>query len=67
MVRVAVGQEATVFVEALDIEIPGQVAGIAPEATTIGGDVVYEVIVELDQQPPDLRWGMNVEVEIDTR
>jgi multidrug efflux pump subunit AcrA (membrane-fusion protein) len=67
VVRVAAGQEATVFVEALDTEIPGRVAGIAPEATTVGGDVVYEVVIELAEQPPDLRWGMSVEVEIDTR
>jgi multidrug efflux pump subunit AcrA (membrane-fusion protein) len=67
VVRVAVGQEATVFLEALDTEISGRVTGIAPEATTVGGDVVYEVVIELTEQPPDLRWGMNVEVEIDTR
>jgi multidrug efflux pump subunit AcrA (membrane-fusion protein) len=67
VVRVAAGQEATVFVEALDTEIPGRVAGIAPEATTVGGDVVYEVVIELAEQPPDLRWGMSVEVEIDAR
>jgi HlyD family secretion protein len=67
VVRVAAAQEATVFVEALNIEIPGWVAGIAPEATTVGGDVVYEVVIELAEQPPELRWGMSVEVEIDTR
>jgi hypothetical protein len=67
VVRVAADQEATVFVEALNIEIPGRVAGIAPEATTVGGDVVYEVVIELAELPPELRWGMNVEVEIDTR
>jgi hypothetical protein len=43
------------------------VASIAPEATTVGGDVVYKVTIELDQQPPGLRWGMSVEVEIDAR
>jgi HlyD family secretion protein len=42
------------------------VAGIAPQATTVGGDVVYAVYVELDEQPPDLRWGMSIEVAIDT-
>jgi multidrug resistance efflux pump len=65
--RVAVGQEATVYVEALGVEIPGRVAGIAPEATTVGGDVVYKVMVDLDEHPPGLRWGMSVEVEIDVR
>jgi HlyD family secretion protein len=56
----------SVYVEALGEEIRGQVAGIAPQATTIGGDVVYTVYVELDEQLPSLRWGMSVEVEIDT-
>jgi hypothetical protein len=42
------------------------VVGIAPQATTIGGDVVYTVIVELGELPPDLRWGMSTEVEIVT-
>ena len=31
-----------------------------------GGDVVYAVKVGLDEQPPGLRWGMSVDVEIDT-
>jgi HlyD family secretion protein len=64
--RVALGQEVLVYVEALGEEIEGRVVGIAPQATTIGGDVVYTVYVELDEQPPGLRWGMSTEVEIDT-
>jgi HlyD family secretion protein len=67
VVRVAVGQEATVYVEALDIEVPGRVVGIAPKATVVGGDVVYTAIVELDEQPPGLRWGMSLDVEIELR
>lgn len=62
--RVAVGQAATVFIEALGAEFPGHVVRIAPQATLIGGDVVYPVTVELDTQPPGARWGMSVEVEI---
>jgi HlyD family secretion protein len=62
--RVAEGQSATVSVEPLGIEIGGRVAGIAPEATTAGGDVVYQVIVTLDEQPAGLRWGMSAEVAI---
>jgi hypothetical protein len=53
-------------VEALGEEITGRVVGIAPQATIIGGDVVYAVQVELDEQLPGLRWGMSVEVEIRT-
>jgi multidrug efflux pump subunit AcrA (membrane-fusion protein) len=65
VVHVAVGQAAQVFVEALGAEISGSVAQIAPQATVIGGDVVYTVIIELDEQPANLRWGMSVDVEIE--
>ena len=64
--NVAVGQQATVYVEALGLEIAGRAVRIANQASKIGGDVVYTVVVELDEQPPGLRWGMSVEVEIVT-
>jgi HlyD family secretion protein len=64
--RVALGQKAIVYVEALGEEIEGRVVGIAPGATTIGGDVVYTVYVELEEQPPGLRWGMSTEVQVYT-
>jgi len=62
--EVAVGQQVTVYVEALGLEIAGRVVRIAHQASEIGGDVVYTVVVELDEQPPDLRWGMSVDVTI---
>jgi multidrug resistance efflux pump len=65
-VQVTVGQRATVFVDPLGVEVGGQVARVASQATTVGGDVVYAVVVSLDEQPPGLRWGMSVEVEIVT-
>jgi HlyD family secretion protein len=64
--RVALGQPTIVYVEALGEEIEGRVVGIAPQSTTIGGDVVYTVYVELDEQLPGLRWGMSADVEIAT-
>lgn len=64
VVRVAVGQPATVFVKALNAEFPGRVARIAPQASVIGGDVVYGVVVSLEEQPANLRWGMSVDVAI---
>jgi len=64
--RVSLGQPATVYVEALGEEIEGRVVGIAPQSTTIGGDVVYAVYVELGEQLPGLRWGMSADVEIST-
>jgi HlyD family secretion protein len=64
--RVAIGQEATVYVEALGAEIEGRVAEIAPQADTVGGDVVYTVAVDLVKQVPGLRWGMSAEVDVST-
>lgn len=64
-VKVSIGQKATIYIEPLGIEIAGQVAAIAPQATTVGGDVVYEAILEMDKKPEGLRWGMSVEVEIE--
>jgi len=62
--RVAPGQRASVYVEPLGVTVGGQVVRIASQAGMIGGDVVYALVVELDEQPPGLRWGMSVEVEI---
>ncbi len=63
---VKVGQQALVYIEALGEEVEGQVANISQQATTIGGDVVYAVTIDLATHPPDLLWGMSVEVEIST-
>ncbi|MCP4165940.1 MAG: HlyD family efflux transporter periplasmic adaptor subunit [Chloroflexi bacterium] len=62
--RVAIGQPVVVFVKALNTDIPGRVLSIAPQATIIGGDVVYAVVIELDEHPPGLRWGMSADVDI---
>jgi HlyD family secretion protein len=53
-------------VEALEETVPGRVVRILPQAELLGGDVVYPVVIELDEQPAELRWGMSVEVEIAT-
>ncbi|MFN8441843.1 MAG: HlyD family efflux transporter periplasmic adaptor subunit [Caldilineaceae bacterium] len=63
--RVAVGQPVTIFVEASGSELKGRVLRIAPQAATIGGDVVFPVTIALDEQRPELRWGMSVQVEIE--
>jgi len=62
--RVRVGQPATVYVEPLDVEVGGRVVRIASQATMVGGDVMYPVVIELEERPPGLRWGMRVEVEV---
>lgn len=64
--RVQVGQPATVFIEALGEEFTGNVVDVARIATTLGGDVVYQVTIELNNQPQGLLWGMSADVEIET-
>jgi len=61
---VQIGQTATVFIDALDDTFEGEVIDIDRQSETVGGDVTYRVTIELDQQPPGLRWGMSAEVEI---
>ncbi len=60
--EISVGMGATVFVEALNLELPGHVTNISFRPTVTGGDVTYPVRVTLDETPPDLRWGMSAEV-----
>jgi HlyD family secretion protein len=62
--RVAVGRPATVIVQASNAQLPGTVTAIAPASTVVGGDVVYAVTIALGEQPPTLRWGMTVDVDI---
>ncbi len=61
---VQVEQPARVFVEALNEEFPGKVTAISPVSDTIGGDVVFKVTIQLDEQPKGLLWGMSADVEI---
>jgi membrane fusion protein (multidrug efflux system) len=63
--RVSVESPAEVFIEPFGIAVPGHVTRIASSASTIGGDVVYAVTLDLDEQPAGLLWGMSVEVEIE--
>jgi len=64
VVFIYIGQAARVLIEPLDRTIAGRVVSIAPQASRMGGDVVYTVRVDLDEQLPELRWGMSAEVEI---
>jgi RND family efflux transporter MFP subunit len=61
---VKLGQNAVVYVKALETEFRGKVTAISPAADIVGGDVVYKVTITLDEQPSDLLWGVNAEVEI---
>lgn len=62
--KVQVGNSVTVFIEALNQDFNGKVIDIARSSQTVGGDVVFKVTVELDEQPAGLRWGMSTEVRI---
>jgi HlyD family secretion protein len=62
---IKIGQSATVFIEALNQEFNGKVVDIARISETVGGDVVFKVTIELDDQPEGLRWGMSADVKIE--
>jgi multidrug resistance efflux pump len=62
--KVQVGAPARVMVDALSQEFDGEVVGISPVATTLGGDVVYEVTISFTEQPEGLLGGMSAEVTI---
>lgn len=62
--NVHIGDPVDISVEALQQEFTGNVIGISPMATTVGGDVVFKVTIAFDQQPGDLLWGMTAEVNI---
>jgi membrane fusion protein (multidrug efflux system) len=64
--RVQIGQTAKIFIEPLNQEFSGKVIDISRISSTLGGDVVFKVTVELDQQPQGLLWGMSANVEIET-
>ena len=63
--RVEEGQLARVTVDALpELEIPGHVARIEKQSADYRGDVVYPVLVELDEDVAGLRWGMTAIMNI---
>jgi RND family efflux transporter MFP subunit len=64
--RVQVGQTANVFVESLNEEFSGKVVDISRISSTVGGDVVFKVTIDLDEKPQGLLWGMSADVNIET-
>lgn len=63
---VQTGQTASVFVESLNEEFSGKVTDVSRISSTVGGDVVFKVTIDLDEQPQGLLWGMSADVQIDT-
>ena len=66
VIRVQVGQSADVFIEALNENFTGKVIDIDRVSSTLGGDVVYKVTIEMNKQPQGLLWGMSADVQIQT-
>jgi RND family efflux transporter MFP subunit len=64
--RVQIGQTARVFIKPLNQEFTGKVADISRISSTVGGDVVFKVTIDLDTQPEGLLWGMSADVTIET-
>jgi HlyD family secretion protein len=65
--HVKVGQTVSVLVKALSQSVGGHVTVLSPVADTLGGDVVYQTMIDLDLPLPDgVRAGMSVDVQFDT-
>jgi membrane fusion protein (multidrug efflux system) len=64
--NVKVGQPAKISVRALNKEFGGKVTDVSRISSTVGGDVVYKVTIELDDQAQGLLWGMSADVRIST-
>ena len=62
--KVKIGTPASVFIEALNVTVNGEVISISPIANLVGGDVVFTVTIAFDEQPKGLLWGMTAEVTI---
>jgi RND family efflux transporter MFP subunit len=62
--KVEPGVPVSIFIEALEETLNGEVMAISPIADTVGGDVVFKVTIAFDEQPKDLLWGMTAEVTI---
>ena len=63
---VQVGQSAGISIRALNKQLTGKVIDVSRISSTLGGDVVFKVTIELDEQPQGLRWGMTADVKIAT-
>ncbi|MGB8647658.1 MAG: efflux RND transporter periplasmic adaptor subunit [Anaerolineae bacterium] len=63
--RIKLGQPVKITVNAFnDKQLTGKVSSIASQSVTLAtGDISYIVGIALDNQDPDIRWGMTVKVE----
>ena len=66
VVNIAEGNVATMTFDAIpDLTLTGAVSRIKPIGENLHGDIIYTVIVALDQQDARLRWNMTVSVAIE--
>lgn len=63
--KIKIGAPVSISIEALNETFGGKVVSISPMADTVGGDVVFEVTIDFDQQPKNVLWGMTAEVAIE--
>ena len=64
--KVKIGAPVKITIRGFPEDFSGNVIGISPIASTVGGDVVFKVTIDLDQQPQGLLWGMSADVKIET-
>ena len=63
VVKIFPGQVVEIVPDALPDEmLLGKVESISQAFTTQAGDILYTVTISLEEQHPDLRWGMTVEL-----
>lgn len=63
--KIQIGQPATVFIAALDANFNAKVSAVDRIGATLGGEVVFTVTLDFDDQPDKLRWGMSADVQFD--
>ena len=63
--KIQTGDSVSVFIEALNEEFTGKVADVDRIGTTLGGEVVFTVTIEFEDQPNGLIWGMSADVRFD--
>ncbi|MCD6286449.1 MAG: efflux RND transporter periplasmic adaptor subunit [Anaerolineae bacterium] len=67
VVNVVVGQSVLVTFDAVPGQaLQGNVTRVDPEGRSHFGEVIYDVVIELDVPPEWMRWGMTAQVEIQT-
>ena len=63
--KVRIGAKAEVSIDALpDIKLTGKIASIRPYGENKNGDMTYTVLVDIDQNSPQIKWNMKCSVTI---